>query len=124
MVIVANGFEWVNNLRRDSNILTKSFPILYLEIMRVFHFSADYDSGEWRQTEEGEIVSLTAEELLRQDLFPSVREIIEHILNPNDGTVFATFEWDEKGNIIQATKRIEITYGPHTPRADSIPRNE
>ena len=56
----------------------------------IFHFSADYGSGEMIQTEEGKAVLLTAEELKQADLFPSVKSIIENIINPNDGTVFTT----------------------------------
>ena len=56
----------------------------------IFHFSADYDSGEIIPTEEGEAVLLTTEELLQADLYPSVKSVICHIVNPNDGTVFTT----------------------------------
>ena len=74
----------------------------------IFHFSADYDFGEWQTTEEGEFVWLTPSEVPTQDLFPSVREIIENILNPNDGTVFATFGYDEEGNIILKKDKVDM----------------
>ena len=74
----------------------------------IFHFTADYDSGDISETDEGELVLLNAKEILDQKLFPSIREIIGYILNPNDGTVFAAFEHDQEGNIIQKTKRIDI----------------
>jgi 8-oxo-dGTP diphosphatase len=60
----------------------------------IYHFSADYDSGEVIQTDEGELVWLSAEEIRQDKLFPSVRMIIEKILDPAVGTVFTTFEWD------------------------------
>lgn len=74
----------------------------------IFHFTADYDSGEIGETDEGELVLLNAKEILDQKLFPSIREIIGHILNPNDGTVFATFERDQEGKIVQKTKKIDV----------------
>jgi 8-oxo-dGTP diphosphatase len=56
----------------------------------IFHFSADYDSGEVKTSEEGKIVYLTPEEIKSSDLFPSVKSIIDNILDPNSGTVFTT----------------------------------
>ena len=74
----------------------------------IFHFSADYESGEIEETEEGEILYLTNDEILKQNLFPSVRAIITNILNPNDGTVFATFAYDENGEIDESQSNINI----------------
>jgi 8-oxo-dGTP diphosphatase len=74
----------------------------------IFHFSADYDSGEVGQTEEGNFVMLSVEEVIKADLFPSVKPIIENILNPKDGTVFCTFSYDENGKIVQESKNIDI----------------
>ncbi len=69
----------------------------------VFHFSADYDSGDVIKTEEGELMWLTKEEILSKELFPSVRPVIRHILDEEKGTVFATFEYDEnKEKIIKS----------------------
>lgn len=80
----------IKNLKLEAVILEltdeKELPVNWL----IFHFSADYDSGEVKITEEGEIVYLTAEEIRSSDLFPSVKSIIDNILNPNDGTVFTT----------------------------------
>lgn len=90
----------VKNMRLEAVLLeitpVKDEPYNWL----IFHFSADYDSGEILETEEGELLWLTPEELAQQQLFPSVRPVIEHILNHEQGTVFATFEYDqEKQNI-------------------------
>jgi 8-oxo-dGTP diphosphatase len=74
----------------------------------IFYFSADYDSGELITTEEGELVYLSAEEIPKQDLFPSVRPIIQRILNPKDGTVFFTLEYDDEGKIVEETKDISL----------------
>lgn len=60
----------------------------------IFHFSADYESGELLHTEEGEVVYLTDKELVKANLFPSVEKIIRHIVNPDDGTVFTTNKYD------------------------------
>lgn len=72
----------------------------------IFHFSGDYMSGDLIATDEGEFVWLSSEEIKKQDLFPSVRQLIENILNPGDSTVFATFEYDENGNIVESSKII------------------
>ncbi|HLD82009.1 MAG TPA: NUDIX domain-containing protein [Patescibacteria group bacterium] len=74
----------------------------------IFHFSADYESGELSDTEEGEFVMLTKEQIYEQNLFPSVRVIIKNILDPRDGTVFLTVEYDEQGQLIQTTKKLNI----------------
>lgn len=65
----------------------------------IFHFSADYHSGKLKATEEGEFVWLTARQILRQKLFPSLRPVIKHILNPRAGTVFATMAYKNKNEI-------------------------
>lgn len=72
----------------------------------IFHFSADYASGEVKQTEEGELIWLTAEEILQQKLFPSLRTVIKNILDPNDGTVFARLEYKDFKEINDDTKII------------------
>lgn len=56
----------------------------------IFHFSADYAGGDVKETEEGKAVYLTTEEIKKSDLFPSVKSIIDNILDPSDGTVFTT----------------------------------
>jgi len=73
----------------------------------IFHFSADYASGEIKNTEEGKLVYLRDEEILKQELFPSVRQIIKKILNPKDGTIFATFIFDKNGDITESKNVID-----------------
>ncbi|MDD5110029.1 MAG: NUDIX domain-containing protein [Patescibacteria group bacterium] len=73
----------------------------------IFYFTGDYASGELNSTDEGKHVWLTPDEIIKQKLFPSLREIITYILNPDDGPVFATFAWDQHGAIVQKTKRID-----------------
>lgn len=72
----------------------------------IFYFSADYDFGEILTTEEGEFVLLEKEEVPNQDLFPSLKPIINNILNPNAGTVFFTVEYDDTGKVVEESKSI------------------
>lgn len=74
----------------------------------IFHFSADYDSGELLTTEEGEFVFLDPADIPTQNLFPSVKPIIDNILNPQDGTVFFTVAYDEEGKVVKATQSIDL----------------
>ena len=80
----------IENLKLEAVILEltdeKELPVNWL----IFHFSADYKSGDVKSTEEGEAVYLTKNEIISSNLFPSVKSIIKNILNPNDGTVFTT----------------------------------
>lgn len=94
----------VKNLRLEAVIQeikpVKDEPYNWL----IFHFSADYDSGDIITTEEGELVWLTAEEIKAEKLFPSVKLVIDHILNRELGTVFTTLEYDdEKQAIVKHT---------------------
>jgi 8-oxo-dGTP pyrophosphatase MutT (NUDIX family) len=83
----------IRNLKLEAVILElqheEKLPVNWL----IFYFSADYDSGEIIKTEEGEVVLLTEKEVMSSKLFPSVKSIIGHILNPKDGTVFTTNGW-------------------------------
>lgn len=74
----------------------------------VFHFSADWESGEFQPTDEGEFVWFSPSEIPKDRLFPSVRQIIDHVVNPNDGTVFTTISYDERGEVEETTKSISI----------------
>jgi len=74
----------------------------------IFHFSGDYESGELLKTDEGEFVFFDPEDVPNQNLFPSVRPIINNILNPKDGTVFLTVSYDDDGKIIEATESIDL----------------
>lgn len=80
----------IKNLKLEAVILEltdeKDLPVNWL----IFHFSADYDSGVVKTSEEGEVVYLTPEEIKSSNLFPSVKSIINNILDPSDGTVFST----------------------------------
>lgn len=65
----------------------------------IFYFSADYRSGKLKTTEEGEFIWLTADQIIKQKLFPSLRPVIKHILSPRAGAVFATMAYKNKNAI-------------------------
>lgn len=98
----------VKNMRLEAVILEIKPVKNADENWFIFHFSADYDSGDLRKTEEGEFILLDENDVFKQDLFPSVRSVIHHILNPRDGTAFLTVAYDEQGKIIENTKKINI----------------
>lgn len=65
----------------------------------VYHFSADYESGTLTDTDEGELMWLAKEDVPHQSLHPSVQPIIGHILDATVGTVFVTYQYDERRNV-------------------------
>ena len=76
----------------------------------IFYFIGDYKSGEVKKTDEGELVWLTGEEWAKEELFPSLRPVLQHVLDKGKGTLFATFEYDEqKQNIIKRTLYFCVT---------------
>ena len=98
----------VKNMRLEAVVLEiqpyKDKPHNWL----VFHFSADWAGGELQATEEGEFIWFEPEEIPKQHLFPSVQQIIRHVINPNDGTVFATIAYNEQGEVEESTKSLSI----------------
>ncbi len=110
----------IREVQEEAGITVKNLRLeaVFLEIApvkdepynwQIYHFSADYDGGEVLTTEEGELVWLTKEEIMQSNLFPSVKEVITNILNPNDGTVFATFEYEFVGDIKKVkNKKVNI----------------
>lgn len=49
---------------------------------------------------EGDLLWLTAEEILKADLFPSVREIIDQLLDETQDPVFARLLYDEEDQLV------------------------
>ena len=81
----------VKNIRLEA-VVTEIEPHKPNENWLIFHYSGDYESGEIKQTLEGEFVWLTKEELTNCDnLFPSVKALIKYIVDENQGTAFASF---------------------------------
>jgi 8-oxo-dGTP pyrophosphatase MutT (NUDIX family) len=85
----------VKNIRLEA-VLTEIQPVKgESENWLIFHFSGDYDSGEMLTTEEGILEWFTPEQIVEEKLFPSVEKVIEHVLDHQAGTVFATFVYDQ-----------------------------
>jgi 8-oxo-dGTP diphosphatase len=80
----------IKNLKLEAVVLEIKPDNEKPENWMIFYFSSDYDKGTLKDTEEGEIVFLTEDELKNAHLFPSTKRIINNILNPDDGTVFTT----------------------------------
>lgn len=86
----------INELKPDKNSQ---------ENWLIFHFSADYDSGEVIKTDEGEAVLLTTEEVKNSKLFPSVKSIIDSILDEDIGTVFTSNSYEEHESAMTETSK-------------------
>ena len=81
----------VKNIHLEA-VITEIEPHNPSENWLIFHYSVDYESGEVKETLEGEFVWLTKEELIKcENLFPSVKALIKYIVDENTGTVFASF---------------------------------
>ncbi|MFA5926201.1 MAG: NUDIX domain-containing protein [Parcubacteria group bacterium] len=74
----------------------------------VFYFTADYESGEPKGSEEGDLLWLSPDEIYGSDLISSMKPVIKNILNPKDGTIFGTLTYDGKNNVIIGKSRIKI----------------
>lgn len=98
----------VKNMRLEAVVLSITPIKDEDENWLIFHFSADYDSGELTETEEGQLLFFDPEEIEEQMLLPELRLIIKHILNPKDGTVFLTVAYDKEGVMMEHTKQIGI----------------
>ena len=70
---------------------------------QIFYFLGDYKDGEVRDTEEGELLWLTKEEIFEADLFPSVKQIISQLLDETQGPVFARFLYDDEDQLIDGS---------------------
>jgi 8-oxo-dGTP diphosphatase len=98
----------VKNMRLEAVILEITPVKDRDENWLIFHFSGDYASGEITQTEEGELLWFDESDIPKQKLFPSVKAVVNHILNPKDGTVFLTVAYDKEQNVIEISKKINV----------------
>ncbi len=89
----------VKNMRLEAVINELAPPPDRTNNWLIFHFSADYASGEVSETEEGELIWLTSDQIKQQHLFQSVRLLIDQMLDPGQGTVFATFAYNTQAEI-------------------------
>jgi 8-oxo-dGTP diphosphatase len=89
-----------------TEVFLKGHP-KYKNNWQVFHFSGDYVGGEPRETSEGELVWMKADDLVKNVGFPSLREVVPYIIGSNFGVVFARFEYDQNSEIV--SKQIILT---------------
>jgi 8-oxo-dGTP diphosphatase len=89
----------VKNVKLEAVINELAPPPDHTNNWLIFHFSADYAGGEQATTDEGELVWLTAEQIKQEKLFQSVVPLIDKILDPAVGTVFATFKYNDQDEI-------------------------
>lgn len=54
-----------------------------------FYFSGEYESGEIHATEEGEMVIISKEELLKEELSPTLKRTIHLLFNDTHGPVIS-----------------------------------
>ena len=62
----------------------------------IFHFLAEYDSGNFIKTKEGDLLELKESELLKKNMLPSFRYILNHILSNKNKILFTTFYYSNK----------------------------
>ncbi len=85
----------VKNIKLEA-VVTEVEPHKPNENWLIFHFSGDYDSGDVKETLEGEFIWLTKKELMSSNnLFPSVKGLINYIVDENQGTAFASFVYTD-----------------------------
>ncbi|MDP2670778.1 MAG: NUDIX domain-containing protein [bacterium] len=89
----------VSNIRLEA-VITELKPGEQ-ENRLIFHFSGEYNGEEITPCDEGKFVRLTTEELLATKLFPSVAGVIQEIVDPAKGTIFASYTYDDTGNAQQ-----------------------
>lgn len=87
------------NIRCEA-VITEVHPPSTYGTWLVFYFSGDYNSGGIKTTDEGVLLWLTAEEIKKEKLIPAMRETINYILDPGQGTVFARFTYDKNYQIL------------------------
>jgi 8-oxo-dGTP pyrophosphatase MutT (NUDIX family) len=100
----------VKNLRLEAVLNEILPPPHHDHNWLIYHFSADMAGGEVGATDEGELVWLSVEQIKAEKLFPSLGLVINQVLDPAVGTVFATIPWNgermvEPGAVINLCAR-------------------
>lgn len=73
----------------------------------IYDFIGDYESGELIETEEGTLLWLTEDEIKASQLFPSVQNIVNHVFDTSEGTIFVTNEYGgHESNIIKSEQYV------------------
>jgi 8-oxo-dGTP diphosphatase len=83
----------VSNVRLGAVITEIAPPPDNHRNWQIFHFVADYASGDVTRTDEGELLWLTAEEFKQEQLFPTMRAVVDQVLDPSSGPAFARIVW-------------------------------
>jgi 8-oxo-dGTP diphosphatase len=89
----------VKDIRIEA-VVTELSPYYKGENWLIFYFSGNYKNGKIKTSPEGEFIWMTKKEILdqKQKFIPSVRVIIDYLLDINMGTVFASFKHYSKKN--------------------------
>ncbi len=85
-------------------VVTEVHPISsdkYQNTWLVYYFSGEYESGDLKDTEEGELLWLELNEIDKEKMFPSVKEIVEKMFDRQIGTIFARFVYDQNQEITE-----------------------
>jgi len=80
---------------------------LYKTTWLIYYFSGTYMSGNLGETDEGELIWLTKDQIRNEKILTSLKSILNEILTTTPGTVFAKFVYDNKYHIID--KQIQKT---------------
>ncbi|MFO0703603.1 MAG: hypothetical protein U0525_02670 [Patescibacteria group bacterium] len=67
----------------------------------IYHFVADYLSGELTGNDEGEFLWMSKEEIINKKLFPSLKIVIDNVLDDGSKISYSTNYYDELENIIK-----------------------
>jgi 8-oxo-dGTP diphosphatase len=97
----------VKNVRLEAVINEVHPPSVSVNWL-IFHFSGDFDSGEVTATDEGELMWLTSDEIKQQEMFSSVDRIVDQMLDPGTGPVFASFFYDAQQNVDDSRSIIQV----------------
>lgn len=79
---------------------------MYPTNWQIFQFVGEYDGTSLGETVEGELVWLTVEELKQEKLADSIASILDILLDPQKGIVFARYIYGKNNKIIE--KNIQL----------------
>jgi len=96
----------VKNIKLEAVITEIAPPPDFKENRQIFHFSWEYDGGMIETCDEWEFVRYTKEELLEQKLFPSVKPIINYLLDEKTGTIFTSYRYTSEESCEQVSFKI------------------
>ncbi len=74
----------------------------------IFHFIADYDTGEINESTEGKLLLLSQTDLLKKPILESFSYVLKHMLSKDKKIMFASFYY-KNNKFIDNKKKIEFT---------------